>query len=141
MDPEGEFTAEFFDPDRGDWLLNPLDERAPYWTPWFECERVEDMEAQAASLFRSRRRRGMRANTIREAARRLYAEWLEKLPAHDPRVIPQLIAEELGKRPNQQRGNLLSTCRLPRRHFATCNQAPGCGQPGSGSRTAKAGAS
>jgi len=32
-DPALEYTPQFFDPDRGDAILNPLDRRTPFWTP------------------------------------------------------------------------------------------------------------
>ena len=112
MDPEGEFVSEFYDPARGDHLLNPLDRRSRYWNPWAECERPEDIEAQAASLFPITPQTGDASRYYREAARRIYADMLETMVEKDPRLIPQQIAEELGKRPNQQRGNVLSTLQI-----------------------------
>jgi len=32
-DPAVEYTPQFFGPDRGDAILNPLDRRTPFWTP------------------------------------------------------------------------------------------------------------
>ncbi len=50
-DPEAEFLAEFYDPQRGDRVLNPLDRRAPGWNPWDELGAPGDAEALAASLI------------------------------------------------------------------------------------------
>ena len=46
FDPDCEYIQEFFYQERGDWVLNPLDERCPYW----EIENEAVTEAQAASL-------------------------------------------------------------------------------------------
>jgi Type IV secretion-system coupling protein DNA-binding domain len=54
VDPESEFVGEFYRPERGDYILNPLDARCPVWSPWFELrpESYEaDCEALAASLI------------------------------------------------------------------------------------------
>jgi hypothetical protein len=36
-DPALEFTPQFYSPERGDRILNPLDARMPYWTPATKC--------------------------------------------------------------------------------------------------------
>lgn len=54
VDPEGEFISEFYRPERGDYILNPLDARCPEWSPWFELRPENydtDCEALAASLI------------------------------------------------------------------------------------------
>jgi Type IV secretion-system coupling protein DNA-binding domain len=54
VDPESEFVAEFYRPERGDYILNPLDTRCPEWSPWFELRAesyATDCEALAASLI------------------------------------------------------------------------------------------
>ena len=39
---------EFYRPDRGDLILNPLDARCPAWSPWWELRPgSEAMEAEA----------------------------------------------------------------------------------------------
>ncbi|MGO9265771.1 MAG: type IV secretion system DNA-binding domain-containing protein [Candidatus Binataceae bacterium] len=55
IDPEAEFVQEFYKEERGDVILNPLDERCPFWSPWLEIRDdsyVMDAEALAASLVR-----------------------------------------------------------------------------------------
>lgn len=47
-DPHREFVEEFYQPERGDVILNPLDARFPFWSPGFEVE--EGDEAQAMML-------------------------------------------------------------------------------------------
>lgn len=53
-DPEREYTPQFFDPLRGDVILNPLDARAPYWTPGEEARSEPEALTLAASLFPDR---------------------------------------------------------------------------------------
>lgn len=36
FDPECEFVQEFYNESRGDVILNPLDRRFPFWSPWLE---------------------------------------------------------------------------------------------------------
>jgi hypothetical protein len=50
-DPALEFTSRFYDPSRGDVILNPLDKRCPYWGPSEELRRSSEADALAASLF------------------------------------------------------------------------------------------
>jgi type IV secretory pathway TraG/TraD family ATPase VirD4 len=54
VDPECEFVPEFYQPGRGDFILNPLDARCPRWSPWRELRDQShdaDCEALAASLL------------------------------------------------------------------------------------------
>jgi hypothetical protein len=55
LDPEAEYVQEFYDESRGDVILNPLDRRCPFWSPWLEFRPdsfTMDVEAMAASLVR-----------------------------------------------------------------------------------------
>jgi hypothetical protein len=49
FDPAGEFIRQFYNEKRHDVVLNPLDERMPYWNP---AEEVDD-EAEALTLATS----------------------------------------------------------------------------------------
>ena len=49
-DKMGSYTAAFFDADR-DVLLNPLDARAPRWSPFFEARSPRDFDMMAAALI------------------------------------------------------------------------------------------
>jgi hypothetical protein len=53
-DPALEYTPQFFDPLRGDLVLNPLDQRMPYWTPGAELRHDAEALTLAASLFPDR---------------------------------------------------------------------------------------
>lgn len=50
-DPAREFVKRFYDPKRGDIILNPLDNRCPYWGPAEELRSRSEAKALAASLF------------------------------------------------------------------------------------------
>ena len=49
-DKMGSYTEAFFDPAR-DVLLNPLDARAPRWSPFFEARNLRDFDTMAAALI------------------------------------------------------------------------------------------
>ena len=49
-DKMGSYTAAFFDPDR-DVLMNPLDARAPRWSPFLEARNPRDFDMMAAALI------------------------------------------------------------------------------------------
>jgi len=53
-DPALEYMPQFFDPSRGDIVLNPLDQRMPYWTPGAELRHDAEALTLAASLFPDR---------------------------------------------------------------------------------------
>ena len=57
-DPACEFVQRFYDPKRGDIVLNPLDARCPYWGPAEELKRKAEARTLAASLFQSTRTEG-----------------------------------------------------------------------------------
>jgi len=50
-DPAREFVKRFYDPERGDVILNPLDKRCPYWGPAEELRSRSEAKALAVSLF------------------------------------------------------------------------------------------
>ena len=50
-DPALEYTGQFYCPERGDVILNPLDQRMPYWSPSDEVIRPSEALTLAASLF------------------------------------------------------------------------------------------
>lgn len=50
-DPACEYLQRFYDAKRGDVVLNPLDERCPYWGPAQEMASNAEADAIAASLY------------------------------------------------------------------------------------------
>ncbi len=53
-DPAREYTPQFYRPERGDVILNPLDQRMPYWSPGEEVRHEAEALTLAASLFPDR---------------------------------------------------------------------------------------
>jgi type IV secretory pathway TraG/TraD family ATPase VirD4 len=53
-DPALEYTPQFLNPSRGDFVLNPLDQRMPYWTPGNELRHEAEALTLATSLFPDR---------------------------------------------------------------------------------------
>lgn len=50
-DPALEYTPQFYTPERGDVILNPLDARSPYWSPGDELRHDAEALTLATSLF------------------------------------------------------------------------------------------
>ncbi|HUI84692.1 MAG TPA: type IV secretion system DNA-binding domain-containing protein [Candidatus Binatia bacterium] len=50
-DPALEYTPQFYQPSRGDLILNPLDARCPYWSPSDEVMHEAEALTLATSLF------------------------------------------------------------------------------------------
>lgn len=51
FDPDREYIREFFSEDRGDWVLNPKDERCPYWPIGAEADDEAEATPIANGLF------------------------------------------------------------------------------------------
>lgn len=51
FDPDREYIREFFREDRGDWVLNPKDERCPYWPIGQEASDEAEATPIAIGLF------------------------------------------------------------------------------------------
>jgi hypothetical protein len=50
-DPAREYVERFYNPERGDIILNPLDARAPYWNPGDELDHEAEARTIAESVF------------------------------------------------------------------------------------------
>ncbi len=50
-DPALEYTTKFYKPERSDIILNPIDQRMPYWSPSDELMHITESSTLAASLF------------------------------------------------------------------------------------------
>jgi hypothetical protein len=96
VDPECEYISEFYRPVRGDLILNPVDERCPYWSPWLELsERYYQADAAmlAASLI-AEPPRGYESGSdhfFRQSSRTLLESLLEVAEVHEPPSLPKLL--------------------------------------------------
>ncbi len=96
VDPECEYVSEFYRPARGDLILNPVDERCPYWSPWLELsERYYQADAAtlAASLI-PEPPRGYESGSdhfFRQSSRTLLESLLQIAAPREPQSIPRLL--------------------------------------------------
>ncbi len=96
VDPECEYVSEFYRPVRGDLILNPVDERCPYWSPWLELsERYYQADAAtlAASLI-PEPPRGYESGSdhfFRQSSRTLLESLLQVAASREPQSIPKLL--------------------------------------------------
>lgn len=89
-DPALEYTPEFYRPERGDVILNPLDQRMPYWSPCDEVEHEAEAATIAASLFPDPARAGN--DFFVKGPRRIFAQLLRlKLP---PDELVRVMGDE-----------------------------------------------
>ncbi len=94
-DPVLEYTPQFYDPARGDVILNPLDERMPYWSP---CDEVRH-EAEAESLVTALFEDDPRTNLMMVPCQ-IFAHLLIEHPKRTPQELLAILRDEreLGKR-------------------------------------------
>jgi Type IV secretion-system coupling protein DNA-binding domain len=95
-DPTLEYVAQFFDPGRGDVILNPLDARMPYWSPSDEMLDFTEADTLAEPLFPDRDHEN---RFFVESPRKILAHLLKFHPT--PQQIWQWIARpdpEIDKR-------------------------------------------
>jgi hypothetical protein len=70
-------VKQFYDPHRGDIVLNPLDSRMPYWNPSKELRRKAEAKALAVSLYQPE---GVTNRFFVEAPQKIFAHLLSYLP-------------------------------------------------------------
>jgi type IV secretory pathway TraG/TraD family ATPase VirD4 len=90
-DPACEFAERFFDEKRGDWILNPLDVRCPYWSPTDEMARTAEAGAIAGSLYQPASNSGQNEFFYRTPAK-IFAHLLKEGP--DPHTLAEWMANE-----------------------------------------------
>jgi type IV secretory pathway TraG/TraD family ATPase VirD4 len=76
-DPALEYTGQFYSPDRGDFILNPLDARSPFWSPGDEWRHEAETLTLATSLFPDRHHDNA---FFTEGPRRIFAHLLTLRP-------------------------------------------------------------
>jgi type IV secretory pathway TraG/TraD family ATPase VirD4 len=96
-DPALEYAPQFYAPERGDVILNPLDVRSPYWSPGDELRHDAEALTLATSLFPDR------ANEnpfFTEGPRRIFAHLLTFRPTAEELASWLCHDEELDRRVN-----------------------------------------
>jgi hypothetical protein len=96
-DPAMDFVGEFYDPSRGDLILNPLDARCPYWSLDQEIVRDETAATIAAAFLPEKE---YEKAFFTDAPRRLLTAMLRRrMPTHfllqwmsDPESLASIVA-------------------------------------------------
>ncbi len=94
-DPALEYLPQFFDSSRGDVILNPLDQRMPYWTPGAELRHDAEALTLAASLFPDRHNENP---FFVEGPRKIFAHLLTFRPTPEQLVWWMSHPEEIDSR-------------------------------------------
>jgi type IV secretory pathway TraG/TraD family ATPase VirD4 len=121
-DPALEYTPQFYAPERGDVILNPLDARSPYWSPGDELRHEAEALTLATSLFPDRvnenpfftegpRRVFAHLLTFRPTAEDL-ASWLSRDEELDRRVHGTPYASIIDRQAPAQRGGVLAALNM-----------------------------
>lgn len=94
-DPTLEYTPEFYSPERGDVILNPLDRRMPYWSPGDELQHPAEALTLATSLFPDH---GDETSFFIEGPRKIFAHLLTYRPTPEELAWWMCHAEEIDRR-------------------------------------------
>lgn len=122
-DPAREFVKRFYDPSRGDVILNPLDKRCPYWGPADELRSRSEAKALAASLFQPPQDK--KGEFFIESPQKIFAflmaygptpeelvEWMSNPEEIDRRLKGTEHAHLIDARAHQQRAGVLASLGL-----------------------------
>jgi type IV secretory pathway TraG/TraD family ATPase VirD4 len=122
-DPAREFVKRFYDPERGDVILNPLDKRCPYWGPAEELRSRSEAKALAASLFQPPQDK--KGEFFIESPQKIFAflmaygptpeelvEWMSNPEEIDRRLKGTEHAHLIDPRAHQQRAGVLGSLGL-----------------------------
>jgi Type IV secretion-system coupling protein DNA-binding domain len=122
-DPACEFIQRFYDQRRGDIILNPLDDRCPYWGPSEELRRKAEAKAIAASLYQPTNDR--KGEFFTETPQKIFAHlltygpnpqqliaWLSNPSEIDQRVRGTEMEAMIAKGAQQQRNGVLASLGL-----------------------------
>ena len=94
-DPALDYTPEFYSPERGDAILNPLDARMPYWSPGNELRHDAEALTLAASLFPDRHNENP---FFVEGPRKIFAHLLTFRPTPEELAWWMCREEEIDRR-------------------------------------------
>ncbi len=97
-DPAGEYIKRFFDKERGDIVLNPLDERCPSWGPANELESNAEADAIAASLYQPGPESAGKDEFFHRTPAQIFAHLLKKGPTAQQLAAWMANQEELEQR-------------------------------------------
>lgn len=90
-DPALEYTPQFYEPTRGDVILNPVDVRMPYWSPCDEVQHEAEAEGLAAALFKDDHRTNPFFVMV---PRQIFAHLLVEQPKRTPEELLGILRDE-----------------------------------------------
>ena len=121
-DPAGEFVQEFYRPERGDFVLNPLDERCPYWSLSSELHGYGIADAIAAAMLPEKEHeKAFFTDAPRRVLSRLLKghpsvqqllEWMSDPAEIDRRLEGTPQAAYLDRNAGPQRGGVLASLNM-----------------------------
>ena len=121
-DPAAEFVQEFYRPERGDLVLNPLDERCPYWSLPTEVQSSGIADAIAAAMLPEKEHEpGFFTDAPRRVLSRLLKggpsvqqllEWMADPAEIDRRLKDTPQAAYLDPKAGPQRGGVLASLNM-----------------------------
>ena len=121
-DPAGEFVQEFYRPERGDYILNPLDARCPFWNLSGELDGrgVEDAIAAAmlpdkqyeTGFFTDAPRRVLSALLRKGGSVGGLLEWMSEPAEIERRLAGTPQAAYLDRKAGPQRAGVLSSMNM-----------------------------
>jgi len=141
-DPDGEFLAEFYNEERGDVILNPLDTRCPYWSPSEELAANEEALTLAESLFPEPHNADDKNTFFIRAPRQILARlfeykptpqqlvgWLTSQNQIDKRLKGTEMEEMLAKSAGPQRAGILAALGMALNAFRLLPEEKDCAKP------------
>ena len=127
-DPACEYIQRFYDEDRGDIVLNPLDARSPYWGPAEEMRRNAEADAIAASLYQPTT--DQMDEFFHETPAQIFAhllkqgpsphqlaQWMASASEIEARVAGTEMEHYIGQKAGPQRQGVLSSLGLVAKSF------------------------
>jgi len=127
-DPDAEYVQEFYNEARGDVILNPLDARCPFWSPWLELRQdyyLADAAAMAASIVRGSE--GTQTeNYFRNNARSLICGMFQVIPVEErenPTCLSIFLAQSREKIRDKLEGTTAAGAIDPGAHDSGGGQA------------------
>jgi type IV secretory pathway TraG/TraD family ATPase VirD4 len=127
-DPACEYIQRFFEKERGDIVLNPLDDRCPYWGPAQEMASNAEADAIAASLYQ--RKTDVIDEFFHDTPAQIFAHLLKLGPtphqlaawmASDAELLKRVQGNEMAfyidKKAGPQRAGVLSSLTLVAKSF------------------------
>ncbi|BBF68782.1 type IV secretion system DNA-binding domain-containing protein [Sphingomonas bisphenolicum] len=121
-DTSGEFIAHYYDPSRGDVILNPFDARCAFWSPFAEIAHPADADRIAHQLITETGQHD--SDVWLDTSRILVANMIRALWQENRRTLPDLL-HALKNRPKDDLKEWLATSSSARTFADDADRATG----------------